>query len=294
VIAVENAAVVPSTNPANGGVLYAEGGALKWRSSAGQVSVLNALVNADVDAAAAIAESKLALASDAAAGTASRRTLGTGALQAAAGNDPRFTDTRAPTAGSVVDASVSATAEIAVSKLADGAANDTLVTAADGTTVAWVSGLTNSHIAAAAAIANTKLDTALARGRLGYAQVTAAQTLTNTGVETDLTSLSVLVTVGTSRRIRITGQGIVSRTVADGVTVGYIKEGATFHGTWHQSSPSAATEFCPGQMSTIITPTSGDHTYKLTLQRLTGTGNVVLNAAAAAPAFILVEDIGPV
>lgn len=44
------------------------------------------IVDADVSATAAIAESKLALASDAAAGTASRRTLGTGAQQAAAGN----------------------------------------------------------------------------------------------------------------------------------------------------------------------------------------------------------------
>lgn len=45
-----------------------------------------AVTNAEVAAAAAIAESKLALASDAAAGTASRRTLGSGALQAMAGN----------------------------------------------------------------------------------------------------------------------------------------------------------------------------------------------------------------
>lgn len=44
------------------------------------------IVDADVSASAAIAESKLNLASDAAAGTASRRTLGTGAQQAAAGN----------------------------------------------------------------------------------------------------------------------------------------------------------------------------------------------------------------
>ncbi len=56
------------------------------------------VVNADVNAAAAIAESKLNLATDAAAGTGSRRTLGTGALQAAAGNDARFTDARTPTA----------------------------------------------------------------------------------------------------------------------------------------------------------------------------------------------------
>lgn len=45
-----------------------------------------AIVNADVDASAAIAESKLNLASDAAAGTASRRTLGTGATQAMPGS----------------------------------------------------------------------------------------------------------------------------------------------------------------------------------------------------------------
>lgn len=54
------------------------------------------LVNADIDAAAAIAESKLNLASDAAAGTASRRTIGTGALQAMAGNT-RLDTIAAPT-----------------------------------------------------------------------------------------------------------------------------------------------------------------------------------------------------
>lgn len=48
------------------------------------------VTNAKVDAAAAIAESKLNLASDAAAGTASRRTLGTTSTSAAAGNDARI------------------------------------------------------------------------------------------------------------------------------------------------------------------------------------------------------------
>jgi hypothetical protein len=48
------------------------------------------ITDANISASAAIAESKLSLASDAAAGTASRRTLGTGATQAAAGNDSRF------------------------------------------------------------------------------------------------------------------------------------------------------------------------------------------------------------
>jgi hypothetical protein len=50
----------------------------------------SSVTDAKVAAGAAIAESKLALASDTAANVASRRTLGTGASQAAAGNDPRF------------------------------------------------------------------------------------------------------------------------------------------------------------------------------------------------------------
>jgi hypothetical protein len=56
-----------------------------------------AIMDADVNAVAAIAESKLALASDAAAATPSRRSLGTGPFQAAAGNDARLNDQRIPT-----------------------------------------------------------------------------------------------------------------------------------------------------------------------------------------------------
>ena len=54
------------------------------------------IVDADVNASAAIAESKLTLATDAAAGTGSRRTIGTGALQAMAGNT-RLDTIAAPT-----------------------------------------------------------------------------------------------------------------------------------------------------------------------------------------------------
>lgn len=59
-----------------------------------------------------------AMAADAAAATASLRTLGTGAAQACAGSDARLSDTRTPTDGSVTNAKVSATAAIAKSKLA--------------------------------------------------------------------------------------------------------------------------------------------------------------------------------
>lgn len=54
------------------------------------------IVDADVNGSAAIAESKLSLATDAAAGTGSRRTIGTGALAAMAGNT-RLDTIAAPT-----------------------------------------------------------------------------------------------------------------------------------------------------------------------------------------------------
>lgn len=78
----------------------------------GSLATKSTIVNADVDAAAAIAESKLNLASDAAAGTASRRTLGTGATQACAGNDSRLSDTRTPTDGSVTLAKIVEAAKV--------------------------------------------------------------------------------------------------------------------------------------------------------------------------------------
>lgn len=130
-------------------------------------------------------------------------------------------------------------------------------------------------------------------GTLGYAQVTANQTITASGTETDLTGLTATVTVGTGRRIRISGQGILSRTVADGVTLGRFKESTTALGRWAQHSPSANTEFGHSHGAVILTPSAGSHTYKLTLQRFSGTGNVTLNADSTSPAFILCEDIGP-
>ena len=40
VVAIANAGTNPSTNPSGGGVLYAEGGALKWRGSSGTVTTI--------------------------------------------------------------------------------------------------------------------------------------------------------------------------------------------------------------------------------------------------------------
>jgi hypothetical protein len=42
VIYVANAGTAPTANPVGGGILYAEGGALKWRSPAGTVTTMGA------------------------------------------------------------------------------------------------------------------------------------------------------------------------------------------------------------------------------------------------------------
>ena len=60
---------------------------------------------------------------DGTAATPTLRTLGTAATQAAAGNDARLSDTRTPTAGSVINASVASNAAISADKLADGTTN---------------------------------------------------------------------------------------------------------------------------------------------------------------------------
>lgn len=114
------------------------------------------VVNASVAVGAAISSDKLAdgttngvytlaertklagVSNDAAAGTASQRTLGTGATQAAAGNDARLSDTRTPSVGSVVNASVAVGAGISADKLADGATNG-VYTLAERTKLAGVS-----------------------------------------------------------------------------------------------------------------------------------------------------------
>lgn len=107
------------------GILYRDSGST-WRVVGLAPDVVTAahildgtITNAEISASAAIAESKLALASDAAAGTPSRRTLGTGATQAAAGNDSRFGAAATPTDGSVTLAKLAASVAEALWKTGD-------------------------------------------------------------------------------------------------------------------------------------------------------------------------------
>lgn len=127
------------------------------------------------------------------------------------------------------------------------------------------------------------------RGKIGYAQAVANQA--GITAQVDMTNLSIFVTAEASRRIRITGRIYPQSTVANDVVLLTIHEGATqlqqntlVLDTANQSQGMTA--------EVVITPSSGSHTYKLTIMRLVGTGSVTNAAAATFPSFVLVEDIG--
>lgn len=126
-------------------------------------------------------------------------------------------------------------------------------------------------------------------GWIGYAEVTANQTGITT--VTDLTGLTVTVTAGTARRLKITGRCLADSSVITDRIILSIKESATTFGQGY-GHPPAANEQETITAEATVTPSAGTHTYKLTLER-NGTGTVRMIAAATVPAFIVVEDIGP-
>jgi hypothetical protein len=132
----------------------------------------------------------------------------------------------------------------------------------------------------------------LAQGTIGYAQVTASQGSITTLA--DLTGLTVTVTLVAGRRIRIVGSVLVGSTVATDVIRLHIREGATdlqIRDTV-PSVVSGTTTNINLECSVVLQPSAASHTYKLSLERLAGTGTLTMGAGATYPAFILCEDIG--
>jgi hypothetical protein len=141
-------------------------------------------------------------------------------------------------------------------------------------------------------VSNAHAHDNLPRGVLGYAQVTAGQASITS--EVDVTGLSVTVTVGASRRIKVTAYGLVYTTVANDWAIVRVKEGTTqLRSLGAVTMPTASRPETFGG-SVVLTPSAGAHTYKLTALRASGSGSITFDAASTDPAFILVEDIGPV
>lgn len=123
---------------------------------------------------------------------------------------------------------------------------------------------------------------------IAYAQVAADQGPFS--ALTDLTGLSVTVTVPAGRRLRITGSVLTYATVVDDV----IRLSINGNGTELQRRNVTARPASWGlghEVSVVVSPTAGSHTYKLQMARDAGTGDVFMQASANWPAWIMVEDI---
>lgn len=129
---------------------------------------------------------------------------------------------------------------------------------------------------------------ALPGGFLGHAQAVANQASIGVG-PTDVTSLSIGVTVAASRRIKVTAKFVTSQQTSIAIQTMRIQEGGT-ELQRSVSSPGVG-EFVSTLLVAFLTPSAGAHTYKLTAG--TSAGTMTVEAAATYPAFILVEDIGP-
>lgn len=136
--------------------------------------------------------------------------------------------------------------------------------------------------------ANWTLPSNISGGTLGYQPKVTGQFSIPTSVS-DLTGLSIAVTVPANRRIRVTGHALL--VLDSGATggVGTIWEGSSELQRFAQFS----TTWSASEGSVILTPTAGPHTYKLRANS-TGGGTIHMEAGSNYPAFILVEDIGGV
>ena len=153
-----------------------------------------------------------------------------------------------------------------------------------GTTAQFNAALTDSEFVTAADPAVIPL------GTLGYAQAVANQTGITT--EQNLTGLSVTVTVGTARRIRVSVEISLASSAANDIVALKIKEGGTVLQERDRHFGSVAGGTNSTAASVVLTPTAGEHTYNATLVRAAGSGTINTVASATRPAFIIVEDIG--
>lgn len=133
------------------------------------------------------------------------------------------------------------------------------------------------------------------RGEIAYSQIVASTALNVQGVMTDVPGLSVVLPVQTvARKYKLSAGGIIAGSVANDRFVVFLLEGATTLKTYQSAQLVTAGSGYSFEFSVRLTPTLPTHTYKLAIQRLAGTGNIDISAAASTPAFLLLEDIGKV
>lgn len=134
------------------------------------------------------------------------------------------------------------------------------------------------------------------KGCIAYAS--SATSSTGITTETDLTDLSVTVTIGADRLIVIevyvprvsslTASDIASLRIKESATD--LQEARLDVGTVVSGSNGGAVGLA---RTAPFTPSAGSHTYKATGGLAQGTGTLQFRAGATTPSFIMVTDVGP-
>lgn len=243
---------------------------------------------------------------DGAVGTPSMRTLGTGS---SAGQKamPGNADIGAISAANVTSVNVLMNGKRIVS-LADGSATSDAATVAQIPNVADEGTVVGAHVNQINFVGSGVTATSDGTGGAtvtvpgggssvgqvdgGYMAMTANSTNNATGGvgSSDVTGLSVNVTLSSTRRYKVTFDGQIQSSIAGDVGTIAIKDGST---VISYTPVTLATSGRSGHVeAVVIAPTSGVHNFKMSLGRVSGSGNVNIAAGAAFPAFIQVEDVG--
>lgn len=131
-------------------------------------------------------------------------------------------------------------------------------------------------------------------GNLGYALVGADQNAIG-GSMTNLTSLSMAVTVPANRRIEVRTHLYFNAGSPGAAMIAEVSEGGTGLNRVAQFTGSLASGNAWAMAfegAVILTPTAGSHTYQIRAQKSAGTGQLDLPAASHA-CWISVNDLGP-
>ena len=126
----------------------------------------------------------------------------------------------------------------------------------------------------------------LPQGTLAGTSVTANVGPTSGTIELDVITASAVTIAGTGRRLKVSlaAQALSLSVPGDQFKI-RLKEGAT-------TLAEFDTDFQVGSPWVHVGPTAASHTYKATIQRISGTGTATVLASGTAPITILVEDIG--